>query len=200
MNIYLLIGLAIWIYLLSVMKRAKLPAFYFILGSVGLFYLIIFLSRPYWVWFLTQLIIKAVDFFGSMFNYTEEFSKYSLIVIHSTNEQMSLYVDYECSGVIETSAFIALLAFFPLYNRWEKVFYGLIGMFWIFASNVLRLLLVVGFVHFGGSDTYFLAHSILGRLLFYGLVITLYYHTFTYSQVARSLYDRRNQLFKRGAK
>lgn len=198
MNIYVLIGIVVWLYLLSVMKRSKLSAFYFILGSVGLFYLLIVFSRPYWVWFLTQLVIKVVDLFGSFANVTEEFSKYSLIVIHSANEQMSLYVDYEWSGVIETAAYLGLLTFYPLYNRQEKVFYALFGTLWIFASNVIRLLFVVAFVHFGGSDAYFLAHSILGRLFFYGLVITLYYHTFTYSQVARSLYEKKNRLFRRG--
>lgn len=126
MNIYVLIGIVVWLYLLSVMKRSKLSAFYFILGSVGLFYLLIVFSRPYWVWFLTQLVIKVVDLFGSFANVTEEFSKYSLIVIHSANEQMSLYVDYECSGVIETAAYLGLLTFYPLYNRQEKVFYALL--------------------------------------------------------------------------
>ena len=66
MNIYVLIGIVVWLYLLSVMKRSKLSAFYFILGSVGLFYLLIVFSRPYWVWFLTQLVIKVVDLFGSL--------------------------------------------------------------------------------------------------------------------------------------
>ena len=75
---------------------------------------------------LTQLVIKVVDLFGSFANVTEEFSKYSLIVIHSANEQMSLYVDYECSGVIETAAYLGLLTFYPLYNRQEKVFYALL--------------------------------------------------------------------------
>ena len=78
MNIYVLIGIVVWLYLLSVMKRSKLSAFYFILGSVGLFYLLIVFSRPYWVWFLTQLVIKVVDLFGSFANVTEEFSKYRL--------------------------------------------------------------------------------------------------------------------------
>lgn len=45
MNIYVLIGIVVWLYLLSVMKRSKLSAFYFILGSVGLFYLLIVFSR-----------------------------------------------------------------------------------------------------------------------------------------------------------
>ena len=198
MSIYILIVLIIWLYLLSVMKRAKLSAFHFIVGSVGLFYFLVSFSQPYWVWFLTQLVIKAVNLFGSIPNFTDDFSQYSLIVIHSAKEQMSLYVDYECSGVIETAAFLGLLTFYPLYNRREKVFYALFGTLWIFCSNVLRLLLVVVMVHFGGGSFFFLAHSIIGRLFFYGLVIILYYHTFTYSQVARGLYEKRNRWFKRG--
>lgn len=198
MNIYILICLFIWIYLLSIMKRSRLSAFYFILGSIGLFYLLILFSRPYWVWFLTQLLIKAVALFDSITHVTETFSQYSLLVVHSAKEQMSLYVDYECSGVIETAAFLGLLTFYPLYDRQEKFFYGIFGILCIFASNVIRLLLVIMLVHFGGSQLYFFAHSILGRLIFYGLVIALYYYTFTYSQVAKSLYQKKSKLLKRG--
>ncbi len=37
MNIYLLIGIVVWLYILSILKRARLSAFHFIVGSGGLF-------------------------------------------------------------------------------------------------------------------------------------------------------------------
>jgi exosortase family protein XrtG len=55
---------------------------------------------------------------------------------------------------------------------------------------VLRLNVVITIVHFGGGEAFFLAHSVIGRLIFYVLVIVLYYNVFTYSQLARGLYQQ----------
>lgn len=38
MSIYLIIGIIVWLYILSILKRAQLSAFHFIFGSGGLFF------------------------------------------------------------------------------------------------------------------------------------------------------------------
>ncbi len=38
MSIYLIIGIVVWLYALSILKRAGLSAFHFIVGSAGLFF------------------------------------------------------------------------------------------------------------------------------------------------------------------
>ncbi len=55
-------------------------------------------------------------------------------------------------------------------------------------ANLIRLFTVVSIVHFGGGELYYLAHAIIGRMVFYVLVIALYYNVFTYSQLARGIY------------
>jgi hypothetical protein len=61
MNSLLLFGIIIWIYLLSVLKRAKLTAFSFIVGSVGLFFILMAISSPYWIWFLpTMSLMESI--------------------------------------------------------------------------------------------------------------------------------------------
>ncbi|WP_204121247.1 MULTISPECIES: exosortase family protein XrtG [Levilactobacillus] len=188
MRVSILLGIVVWLYVLSVLKRARLSAFYFIAGSAGLFFILTSISRPYWVWFFTHAVIHGVALFNDVTNWCTIMYKMGLVYISNAGNSVIMSIDYECSGIIETCAFIALVAFFPMYKRKEKVFYALFGLIYIFLINVLRLSVVITFVHFGGGQTFFLAHSILGRLIFYVLIIVLYYNVFTYSQLAQGLY------------
>ena len=46
MKTIILIVVLLWIYSLSVFKRAKLDAFYFLMGSLGLFIVLVLWSKP----------------------------------------------------------------------------------------------------------------------------------------------------------
>ena len=98
---------------------------------------------------------------------------------------MSLYIDYECSGIIELMAFSSLLWFFQVYKTYEKVIVNIIGFLFIFIGNVLRILLISVLIYYFGNDMYFLAHTIFGRLLFYAFSVVLYFYVFTRSQIVR---------------
>ncbi|MFC6165360.1 MULTISPECIES: exosortase family protein XrtG [Lactiplantibacillus] len=188
MDVNILLGTVGWLYALSVLKRARLSAFTFIVGSAGLFFILSALSRPYWVWFFTHAVIHGVALFSDITNWSTIMFKTGLVYITNGANPVIMSIDYECSGIIETCAFVALVSFFPTYERKEKVFYALFGLIYIYAINVLRLCIVVVIVHFGGGQTFFLAHSVIGRLVFYVLIIALYYNVFTYSQLARGIY------------
>ncbi len=197
MSIYILIGAVIWLYALSVLKRARLSAFYFIVGSAGLFFILMALSDPYWVWFFTHAIIHGVSWLGKLTGWCEVNMKTGLVYIVNAGNPVNMSIDFECSGIIETSALISLIAFFPTYVRKEKIFYAIFGTIFIYLSNLIRLGSVVLIVHFQGGNSFFMAHSIVGRVIFYVLVIMLYYHVFTYSQLAQGVYrqlvERRGQ-------
>lgn len=45
----IIIGIILWLYLLSVLNRANLIGFHFWVGSVGLFAIMAFISRAYFV-------------------------------------------------------------------------------------------------------------------------------------------------------
>lgn len=188
MNIYLLIGIVVWLYLLSILKRARLSAFHFIIGSGGLFFILIALSDPYWVWFFTHAVINGVKWFGELTGMSTVMNRYGLISISNPTAPVTMSIDYECSGIIETVAFLSMVIFLPMYNKFERVFFSILGTLWIYVANVIRLVSVIMIVHFGGGNLFFLAHSIVGRLIFYVLVIMLYYEVFTFSQLSQGLY------------
>lgn len=188
MNGLLLLCIIIWLYIISVLKRANLTAYYFIFGSIGLFFILIALSNPYWIWFFTHSVITGVNLF-SITDLFHIYTKYGLVYINNAISPVTMSIDYECSGIIETCAFLAMITFFPVYSPQKRLDWGLIGIIWIYLANIIRLFVVIAIVHFLGSDYYFVAHSILGRLVFYILIICLYYKAFTSSQIRINLYN-----------
>ncbi|GAJ27502.1 membrane protein [Liquorilactobacillus sucicola DSM 21376 = JCM 15457] len=188
MSVYLIIGTIIWVYGLSLLRRTKLAAFSFIWGSVGLFFILITLSNRYMIWLFTQAVMRGVGWIGEVAKMSTNLTRYSIISIANASSPVNMVIDYECSGVIETLAFLSLVFFFPMYSRYEKLFFSVLGMLWIYLANILRLLLIIIIVHFSGGQFFFVAHSLLGRLFFYVLVIALYYLVFTSSQLSHSIY------------
>ncbi|KRO00089.1 exosortase [Companilactobacillus kimchiensis] len=183
--------------MLSVLKRAKLTAFSFIVGSIGFFFILMALSTPYWIWFFTHAVIYGVAGIGNLTHICQVLPEYGIVYIINSMEPVTMTIDYECSGIIETMAFIGLLAFYPTYSRKEKVFYIILGTLWIYLSNVIRLLIVVIIVHLGGGSVYYLAHTIIGRIVFYLLIIMLYYNVFTYSSLSQGIYKTFKERIKR---
>ncbi len=154
----------------------------------GSFFILITLSDPYWIWFFTHAVIDGVKWVGEVTGMCEVMTRYGLVNINNPTYPVTMTIDYECSGIIETTAYIGMVAFFPMYNSVERVFFGVVGTLWIYGANVIRLTIVVIIVHLFGGGQYYLAHTIVGRLVFYTLVIAMYYNVFTYTQVSHSLY------------
>lgn len=184
MSIILLIGIIAWLYGLSVLKRAELPAYYFILGSVGLFFILFFLSRTYIMWLMIRAIIHGVSLVTTPLGLATAYPIAGVFSITHGVHTLLLSIDYECSGVLETISFWALLFFFPIYNRQKKIMWVGIGLVWIYVANFIRLFLIIATVHYFGTSWFFLAHSILGRLVFYVLVVYFYYKVFTFGQLS----------------
>jgi len=176
---------ALWVYLLSVLTRAKLPFFKFLVGSVGLFFFAMLALEPYLVMPLGHVVSAVAGLVGTLTGYFEAFPDYSLIFISKNASFISFYIDYECSGLIEMVAYLSLLWFFAIYNTAEKVILSVIGVAWIILSNVLRIVVICIIIFYGGNDVFYFAHTIFGRIVFYALSVALYFYVFTKSHIVR---------------
>ncbi len=187
MNFLVIGALLIWVYLLSVFKRAKLDFFHYITGSVGAFLFMMIFIQPLVTGLLIQLVTSVTGVFGKLTGVFEAYRDYSILFVTNdvTKESISLYVDYECSGVIEMMVFVSLLAFFQVYEVWQRIVIGILGCVAIFFSNVLRIFIICFMIKVGGNDVYYMAHTIVGRLVFYAFAILLYYYVFTYAQIKK---------------
>lgn len=186
--IFLVSGvLIVWLYFLHVFKRAKLDFFRYIVGSFGLFIFMVIFVRPYVTGPLMGLVTSVSGVFGKITGVFEAYRDYSILFVENnvTKEAISLYVDFECSGVIEMMVFISLLTFFQVYEVWQRLVIGIIGCITIFFSNVCRIFVICLIIKAGGNDMYYFAHTIVGRLFFYLLAILLYYFVFTRAQIKK---------------
>lgn len=174
-----------WLYLVSVLKRTQLVAFHFIVGSLGLFAILLIVSKPFIVPFMSQLVTFLSGLVGSLTQTFSAIYEHSLIYINNTQGVVIMFVDSECSGVVESAAFIGLLTFFPLYKNNEKIVLSFIGILWILMANVIRILVIAFIVFYFGQSAFYLAHTIIGRVVFYLLTIVLYFNVFTRAHITK---------------
>ncbi len=185
MNWLIIISLIIWIYMLTVFRRGKLDFWFYITGSVGFFIFMLVLVEPFLVEPMQKAVAAAAGFFGKITGMYQSFFQKGIIFISHGETNLSLYIDFECSGIIETMAFLALLWFFPVYRIYERVVISILGGFAIFGFNILRIFVICAAIYWGGMDLYFFAHTILGRIVFYACTVTLYFQVFTRAQISR---------------
>lgn len=177
--------LAAWIYLLSVMDRAKLNFWHFIVGSLGLFLFLMVMIRPVLVEPLSKTVAAMAGLIGSITGTFTAFFRYGIIFINSASGTITLQIDFECSGIIEIMAYLSLLVFFRVYTRHERVFLSILGVIFIMLANALRVLVICEAIYFCGPEVYHVAHAIIGRIFFYVLSIILYFFVFTKPHIIR---------------
>lgn len=186
MNWILILLIIIWIYVLSVFKRKKQGFFFFLLGSVGTFLFSFVILYPILTTPLARLVCDITGVIGRATGIFKAYSSYGILFIENvTGGPVSLYVDFECAGLVENLVFLSLLLFFPAYKWHEKIWVGALGVTGVMAANVLRLTIICIMIHVWGNEMYYLAHTIVGRLVFYVLSIMLYFYIFTRRQIKR---------------
>lgn len=175
----------IWIYILTVFKRRKLEFFYFLLGSIGTFLFAFALLRNVLTNILTTLTCFLTGLLGNALGIFKAYTTHSILFVENAEGPISLYVDFECGGVIEILVFLSLIWFFAVYNVKQKLGISLIGIVWIITANIIRLFSICLIINKFGNESYYMAHTIVGRLIFYALSIILYFYVFTRAQIRK---------------
>jgi exosortase family protein XrtG len=142
----------------------------------------------------------VVGIIGKLTGICEAFYELSVVFIPKQSKltAVSLYIDYECSGIIEMMAFVALLVFFEIYDIGQRIVISFVGCVCIFFFNIIRIMIICFVIYEFGSGSYYFAHTILGRIVFYALTILLYYTVFTRQQIIKQKvggfqYAKRNE-------
>lgn len=173
----------IWVYLLTVFRRRQLAFLHFLVGSAGMFGFLFFLLEPRVTAPLAKFVCHMTGMVGEALGTFEAFSSYGMLFIQNENGPVSLYIDFECAGLIEILVFISLVTFFDVYKWWQKVVICIAGSVWLVGCNVLRLSIICNVIHWFGNEAYYVAHTIVGRVIFYALSVILYFYVFTRRQI-----------------
>ena len=178
-------AIALWVWLLRVLRKAGLKFWRYLLGSCGIFLILLILVRPWIVLPLARLIAAIAGIFGKVTGFYQAYYRYGVIFIESLNGAITVNIDLECSGFIEISAFLSLLSFYGIYNIPERIYIAVVGTLYTMLTNALRISVICTMIHFLGTDYYYVAHTIVGRIIFYVLQVILYFFIFTKPHVLK---------------
>ena len=120
MDAVLLVLFVVWIYSLTIFKRKKLEFYYFLLGSIGTFCFSFAVFRKPMTEILTRLTCYLTGLIGNALGFFKAYTAHAILFVENADGPISLYVDFECGGVIEILVFISLIFFFAVYNVKRK--------------------------------------------------------------------------------
>lgn len=180
-----LVFILIWVFLLRVLRRAGLDFWHYLVGTIGMFIILFVYVREPMTMPIARIVALLASIPGKFGHLYEAYYKYGTIFIDSGGSAISMQIDFECSGIIEIIAYISLLAFYKVYTISERVTLGMVGVMCIIISNAIRIAAICLIIYFAGTDMYFIAHTIIGRLIFYTLTVILYFYVFTKSQIVK---------------
>ena len=186
---YILLGIVafiIWIFIMVALHKANLQAWFELTGSIGLFIFGMVYIRPIAVDPLSKAVAALAGIVGRVTGTYQNFFRYGIIFIETRdNSNITLQIDFECSGIIEILAYLSLLIFYKVYDVFERIVLSVLGVFYIILANAIRIILICEIIHFGGSGAYYIAHTYIGRIFFYFVSVVLYFYVFTKVQVVR---------------
>ena len=183
--ILFVILVALWLFTLRVLHKVQNQAAFITIGMLGLFVLLIVFVRPVATQPLARLVAAIAGLIGRLTGTFTAYFKYGILFVSTPQGSMTLQIDFECSGIIETMVYVSVLAFFRVYTITERCIVGALGFLYIIIFNALRIVLICLAVHFGGEQAYYVAHTYLGRIFFYAATIVLYFYVFTRPQIIR---------------
>lgn len=178
------VGFLIWCAVIAFFYRHRIWLFYYIIAAVGFTYISILLLRGSFlecqmenqVGLLMHYILNFMDIKTNVF---DKAPGTILVLIEVDRSWTTIDIDIESSGLLEMCILLGLLLFYPGYSLVKRLMFSPVAVFIVFVINLIRVTVVITTIHWGGRDMIFLAHTLLGRIVFFILIVALYWHLFT---------------------
>ncbi len=187
----------VWGAVVLFFRRHRIWLLYYITGSVGLALLLIFagvrvLPLAAGMEFATAYAGHALSNLVGIPTYLFRAAPNNIFVwvVEQTPGWTVVRVDLECSGMLELAAWIGLLLFYPNWRLTKRLGLIVLGAVGIFGANLVRVVAIIAILHWFGKQSIVIAHTFIGRLLFFGLVMLgMYWYVFSRLTI-HSLADR----------
>lgn len=188
--IYWIIATLIWALVGYYLHQHRIWIFYYIWTAVGLTILAILAVRSsaveyaieQWTGLLLHHGLAYIDIKTYVF---DKAPGTVLVLLALENSWTCIDIDIECSGLLESCVLLGLLWFFPVFDYRQRIGYTVSGLIALFTINLIRLFTIVLVINYGGRDTMYIAHTLIGRLVFFLLVIIVYWYLFTRPSLQR---------------
>jgi exosortase family protein XrtG len=198
MNIWLVGLFIIWIGGVIFLRYYRVWLFYYILGTVGSAYWFSLVVRNAWgveptlAHSVAQTVHSISNFLGiPTLIFTGAPGVLLVLVVVQEIGWTVLQIGVESSGLLEISVLISLIAFYPGFSVPRKAITVLVGVIATWIANVMRILVIVVMLNQFGKDILVLAHTYIGKVVFFAFTIWIYWLLIT-SQTLRVLWQKYN--------
>jgi exosortase family protein XrtG len=185
---YLIFGLVsvAWAALLYFARRRRIWLLFYGLGAVGLSLLLVFAGTrlvplEQGIEHLVARASHTVSGFIGIPTRVFQASPGNILVWVIVQEPgwTVVRVDLECSGLLEMAALAGLILFYPGWSLLRRIGLTLFGWFAVFGINIIRIVSIIVILHVAGKPAILIAHTIIGRLIFFVLIMALYWLVFS---------------------
>ena len=90
-----------------------------------------------------------------------------------------LQVTVESSGLLETGVIAGMLLFYPGWGGKKRIWFTIAAITLTYLANVVRLMVIVATLHYMGKSSLLISHTIIGRAVFFALVVAIYWFLMT---------------------
>ena len=161
------------------LKKLKLNSLKFFIRILGIFIVCIFIFRKPMETVLKYYLFRGISFAAQYIDFIEIYEQASVFILNLGESSISIFINYECLGVIEHITYTLILIILPYIKNIKKIIYIIAGNIYIFGANIVRLLSIFIMVKNVGIQSYDNIHMIIGRLIFFIFILILYFFVFT---------------------
>lgn len=190
-NLWVLGGLlvAVWALVVFFFRVNRIWLFYYLVGAVGLAFLIIFVGRATEIqsWMETGVayttfgLLNLVNVPARVFEAAPGALMFFVVsqAVEGGSGWTMVEITIECSSLLESGVIAGMVGFYPGWSLRRRMVLVLIGVAATYAANIVRLSVILGTLHFFGKDALFIAHTVVGRVVFFVLVVAIFWYIIT---------------------
>ena len=176
---------ATWVLMYLFLRKARAWLLAYMIGTIGFTMLFVYASRgrAFEGFVERSSAIAAHNVSGWLDIPTKVFfnapGTLLVLIVYQEVGWTAIEIDIECSGLLEFTVFTGLVLFFNGFTLRYKAVAWPLGIATTFVMNIIRIVIIVATIHFGGKSAIYIAHTVVGRAIFFLMVVALYWYVFT---------------------
>lgn len=184
--ILLLLGSLAWIGLVLFLRQRRIWIFYYLAGTIGFSTLFVLVNRSmvHSEILLAKSIAESLHYLTGLIHiptriFEETPGLLLVLVVVQRVGWTALQIGVESSALLEISVLLGLIMFYPGWKIQDRLWRSLAGIALTWLANLLRMLMIVLMLHFLGKEVLVLAHTFLGKLVFFMCTVAIYWFLIT---------------------
>lgn len=158
----------------------------FVWGAFGQAYLLLqFALLIHFIDVLAALEAQNIQSLASLINIDISIFESTTLLVPDNQGWVSMTIGLESSTLIEMAVFSGLVMHYPSFNLKRRVTSLIIGLVLTHLLNLVRLMIIVLMVVVWGRAAFVWGHTLVGRMIYFGGVILLYWYLLTKPTIRR---------------